>query len=90
MSAPRTRRFASAQQRRQVWRGRWLALPAILRHVLTAVCAALLVLMLVSIVFRGSMSSWLWPDSHSEELQARADAALREGRLTSEDGNGAR
>ena len=90
MSAPRTRRFASAHQRRQAWRSRWSALPAMVRHVLTAGCAALLVLMLVSIMFRGSISTWLWPDSHSEALQARALAALQEGRLTAEDGNGAR
>ncbi len=90
MNAPWTRQFAPAHRRWQAWRGRWLALPAMLRHVLTGVCAALLVLLLVSIVFRGSISTWLWPDSRSEELQMRAEAALQAGRLTAEDGNGAR
>jgi len=50
----------------------------------------LLVLFLVSIVFRGSISSWLWPDSRSEELQMKANTALQAGRLTAEDGGGAR
>lgn len=90
MNTPQARQFASVHQRRQVWHGRWLTLPAILRHVLTVVCAVLLVLLLVSIVFRGSISTWLWPDSRSEELQLQADAALQAGRLTAEDGSGAR
>ena len=69
---------------------RWLALPAMLRHVLTGVCAVLLLALLASIVFRGSISTWLWPDSRSEELQVRANIALQAGRFTAEDGSGAR
>lgn len=82
--------FASANRRSQAWRVRWLELPAMLRHVLTGVCAVLLVLLLVSITFRGSISTWLWPDSRSEALRIQADAALQAGRLTAGDGSGAR
>lgn len=90
MNAPPTRRFTSAHQRRQVWIGRWLALPALLRHVLAGMCAALLVALLLSVLFRGSISTWLWPDSRSEELQVQANVALQAGLLSTTDGSGAR
>ncbi len=90
MSRPPTRRFASVHQSRQATRALWLAQPAMLRHVLTGICALLLAMFLVSIVFRGSISTWLWPDSRSEELQLQANVALQAGRLTAEDGSGAR
>lgn len=90
MNTPRTRRFVSAHQNRQAWRARWLILPVMLRHALIGVCAVLLMLFIVSILFRGSISSWLWPDPRSEELQIRANAALQAGQLTSQDGSGAR
>ncbi|MGV8944513.1 hypothetical protein [Thermomonas sp.] len=50
----------------------------------------LLVVFLLSIVFRAGISAWLWPDSRSEELQGQAVAALQAGRLTAPDGSGAR
>ncbi len=82
--------FDTAYQRRQAWRARWHALPAMLRHVVTGVCAVLLVVFLLAVLFRGGISTWLWPDSRSEELQIRANAALQAGRLTADDGSGAR
>ncbi len=90
MSRPPTRRFASVHQSRQARRALWLAQPAMLRHVLTGICALLLVLFVISIVFRGSISTWLWPDSRSEKLQMQANVALQAGRLSAEDGSGAR
>ena len=82
--------FTSANRRRQAWRARWMELPAIVRHLLTGVCALLLVVLLVSIVFRGGISTWLWPDSRSEALRIQANVALQAGRLSAEDGSGAR
>ena len=90
MNAPQRRPFASAQRRREAWRARWLALPTTPRHVLTSVLALLLVAFVVSVLFRGSISAWLWPDSRSEELQLQANAAMQAGRLSQADGSGAR
>lgn len=90
MNAPRSRRFASVHRRRQAWRARWLTFPALLRHALTVACAVLLLAFLLSVGFRGGISSWLWPDSRSEELRMQADAALQAGRFTANDGSGAR
>ncbi|MEO6227700.1 MAG: hypothetical protein ABIO61_07605, partial [Thermomonas sp.] len=77
-------------RRRQAWRARWLALPTMPRRALTAILALLLVAFVLSVLFRGSISTWLWPDSRSEELQLQANAALHAGRLTASDGSGAR
>ncbi len=82
--------FAPAHRRRQAWRARWLALPATLRRLLAGVCAVVLVILLLVILFRGSVSAWLWPDSRSEELRMQAMAALQAGRLSAGDGSGAR
>lgn len=90
MNAPRPRRFASAHRRRQAIRTRWWALPAPLRHAVSAVCAVLLLAFLLAIAFRGGVSSWLWPDSRSDELRMQAEKALQAGRLTASDGTGAR
>lgn len=60
------------------------------RRALTAILAFLLVVFVLSVLFRGGISAWLWPDSRSEELQLQANAALRAGRLTASDGSGAR
>lgn len=90
MNAPRTRQFASVHRRRQAWRARWLALPALLRNAVTAVCGLLLLAFLLAVLFRGSISTWLWPDSRSEELRIQANAALQAGRFTATDGSGAR
>ena len=65
-------------------------MPAMPRRALTAVFAMLLLALLAAVLFRGSISTWLWPDSRSGELQVQANAALQEGRLTAEDGSGAR
>ncbi len=52
--------------------------------------ALLLVAFVLAVLFRGRISTWLWPDSRSEELQLQANAALQAGRLTQADGTGAR
>jgi tetratricopeptide (TPR) repeat protein len=52
--------------------------------------ALLLIAFVLSVLFRGGISTWLWPDSRSEELQTQANAALQAGLLTQSDGNGAR
>ncbi len=90
MIVPPTRRFASVRRRRQAWRTRWLALSTPLRRALTGIFALLLSLFLLAVFFRGSISTWLWPDSRSEELQVEANAALQAGRLSASDGTGAR
>ena len=90
MNAPRTRRFACVHLRRQAWRARWLALPALMRNAVTAVCGLLLLAFLLAVLFRGGISTWLWPDSRSEELRMQANAALQAGRFTATDGSGAR
>ncbi len=77
MNAPSPKRFASADRSRLAWRGRWMALPAMFRHVFAGVGAVLLLLFLLSVLFRGSFSTWLWPDSRSDELRMQADAALQ-------------
>lgn len=60
------------------------------RRVLTVTLALLLVAFVLSVLFRGGISTWLWPDSRSQELQLQANAALQAGRLTQGDGSGAR
>lgn len=60
------------------------------RRVLAIMLALLLVAFLLSVLFRGGISTWLWPDSRSEDLQVQANAALQAGRLTQRDGSGAR
>ncbi|MFS8137005.1 MAG: hypothetical protein ACMG50_02645 [Thermomonas sp.] len=60
------------------------------RRVLTGLLSLLLLAFVLSVSFRGSISTWLWPDSRSEELQLQANAALKAGQLTQADGSGAR
>ncbi|MEO5628538.1 MAG: hypothetical protein ABIQ62_02070 [Thermomonas sp.] len=84
------KRFASGHRRRQVMHARWSSLPLLLRRVLAGVAAILLLAMLVAVLFRGGISTWLWPDSRSEELRVQAVAALQAGRLSASDGSGAR
>ncbi|MEO6155456.1 MAG: hypothetical protein ABIP16_06990, partial [Thermomonas sp.] len=69
---------------------RWMALPTLLRQTVNWVCALLLLALLCAVAFRGGISTWLWPDSRSEELRVQAHAALQAGRLTAAEGNGAR
>ena len=90
MNAPRARRFASVHRRRQAWLARWMALPRLPRRGLTAIFTLLLLAFLLSVLFRGAISTWLWPDSRSEELQVQANKALQAGRLSASDGSGAR
>ena len=71
-------------------RARWLALPAMPRHLLAGICVAMLALLLLSVVFRARVSTVLWPDSRSEALRFQANAALQAGKLTAVDGSGAR
>ena len=82
--------FASGYSSRQAMRARWLRLPLPLRRLLVAVSAILLLAMLIAVLFRGGISSWLWPDSRSEELRVQATTALQAGRLSANDGSGAR
>lgn len=69
---------------------RWRAIHAIPRRALTGVFAGLLLALIAAVLFRSSISTWLWPESRSEELRMQATVALKAGRLTALDGNGAR
>ena len=60
------------------------------RRALTGILALLLIAFVLSVLFRGGISTWLWPDSRSEEMQRQANAALQAGRLSEDDGSGAR
>ncbi len=84
------KRFASGHRRRQALHARWSRLPQALRRALIGVSAILLLAMLIAVVFRGGMSTWLWPDSRSGELRVQAATALRAGHLSAGDGSGAR
>ncbi|MDQ3617144.1 MAG: hypothetical protein M3374_00165, partial [Pseudomonadota bacterium] len=39
--------------------------------------------------FRQPLSEWLWPETRAQQLRADAALALRQGRLTADDGSGA-
>lgn len=62
-------------QDRRIWR--WAAL-------------LLVALAVVLIVFREPLAEALWPDTRVQRLLDEAEAALKQGRLTAEDGSGAR
>lgn len=53
-------------------------------------CAALLLLIVALGVFRHPLADALWPDTRIQQLLLQADAALNKGKLSSDDGNGAR
>lgn len=50
--------------------------------------AALLLLLVLA--FRAPLADRLWPEARAQELREQAEQALRAGRLTAEDGTGAR
>lgn len=70
----RSRLWAPLRSRR-LWRG-----------VLVAACG----LLLLTVVFKRPLSNWLWPDTRIQRLLGSAEAALAQGRLSAEDGSGAR
>lgn len=53
---------------------------------------ALSVALLIALgaLLRGPVAEWLWPEAEAERLRQQAEAALRRGHLTAEDGSGAR
>lgn len=53
-----------------------------------AVTALMLVVLLMA--FRRPLADWLWPDTRIQQLLARGEQALAQGRLSSADGSGAR
>lgn len=52
--------------------------------------AAVMLVLLALVLLRQPLADRLWPDSRLQQLRSDAAAALREGRLTSPDGRGAR
>ena len=52
--------------------------------------AAAAVLVIVLLVVRQPLSDWLWPETRIQALRTSAEQALAEGRLTAQDGSGAR
>lgn len=55
-----------------------------------AVAALLLALALAVVAWRQPIADRLWPQNRAQQLRVQADAALRAGRLSADDGSGAR
>ena len=82
--------LASTFRKREPWRARWRAWPLRRRTAVICVLAMLVLSLLLATLFRNSIAVWLWPESRSAELRQLAERALQEGRLTADDGSGAR
>lgn len=52
--------------------------------------AAAILLLLAAFLFRHTLADWLWPETRAQTLREEAARALAEGRLSAEDGSGAR
>lgn len=52
--------------------------------------AALVLLIACVLLFRQTLADWLWPETRAQALRERAAHALAQGRLSAEDGSGAR
>lgn len=52
--------------------------------------AAAILLVLAIFLFRQTLADWLWPDTRAQILREQAAQALAAGRLSAEDGSGAR
>lgn len=78
--------------RRRLQRGvrRWMALSRMQRRAALWIGAALALLLLAGVLWRGSIGERLWPAQRAQELRLQAQAALVEGRLSASDGSGAR
>ncbi len=85
-----SRLLASTHRQREAWRARWRAWPLRRRIAVVSVMAVLVLALLLAALFRNSIAGWLWPESHSAELRQQAERALQKGRLTADDGSGAR
>ena len=83
-------RLATLQRRRDAWRAQWATLPQGWRSGILAVCAGLLLALVVAVLFRQRIGDWLWLDPRAADLRAQATAALAAGRLSVADGSGAR
>jgi tetratricopeptide (TPR) repeat protein len=75
--APRASRIGAVTERLRAWDWRWIV------AVIAFVFALLLVL-------RQPLANWLWPETRAERLRHEAGRALAAGRLTADDGSGAR
>jgi len=81
---------ASARRQREAWRARWRARSLRMRIAVISVMTVLVLALLLSALFRNSIGGWLWSESGSAELRQQAEIALQDGRLTADDGSGAR
>ena len=61
-----------------------------MRIAVLATVSMLAVAMLLLGLLRNDIGAWLWPDSRGIELRQQAERALQDGRLTADDGSGAR
>ena len=72
---------------------RWVAaLPArlgMVRHWRWWLIGSMLAIVLLA-VLRAPIGAWLWPQTRAQALREEAEQALAEGRLSNEDGRGAR
>lgn len=84
------KRFASVPARRAAVRVRWQALPKPARIAAIACAVVLLLGLFAGLAYRDALGRWLWPDPRYDALRQRAEIALRAGRLTGADGDGAR
>ena len=84
------KRLASVPARRAAVRVRWQALPKPARIAAIACAAVLLLGLFAGLAYRDALGRWLWPDPRYDALRQRAETALRAGRLTGADGDGAR
>lgn len=75
---------------RDSMRRRWQAWPPRVQVAVGGAGALLVIALLLSALFRDSLAGWLWPGSRSAELRQLAERAIEDGRLTAEDGSGAR
>ena len=52
--------------------------------------AAVVVLLASALALRGTIAERLWPVAEAEALRLQAEVALQQGRLSADDGSGAR
>ncbi len=84
------RMLAFTHRQGVAWRARWRAWPLRRRTAVISVLAMLMLALVLAALFRDGIAVWLWPESRSAELRQLAERALRDGRLTADDGSGAR
>lgn len=54
------------------------------------IVAAVIVLVVCAVLFRATLADWLWPETRAQALREQAAHALAQGRLSADDGSGAR